>query len=366
MTLLADRDPAAPRTAEPDRGRGRLLWPVLIAAGLAGLVLAVALGPVTVPLADTVRVMAGVEPTDPRWEVVIGTVRFPRALTAALAGAALGVAGLMMQTLFRNPLADPYVLGVSSGASLGVAIFVAATTAAAFGGSFGAGLVGLGRVGAVGAAAAGAAGVLVLVLVLSRWVRSAVTLLIVGVMVGSVTTAVVSLVLVWTDPRIAQQFLIWGLGSFDATSWADLTIFAPCVAAGLAVAVTLVKSLNAMLLGDGYARSMGVNVRRVRMLIMVSAAALAGAVTAFCGPIGFIGIAIPHLARILLGTSDHRVLLPATLLVGAVTALACTIVSHPVGTETVIPLNVVTSLVGAPVVIAVLLRARRLAAGVVT
>ncbi|GEL20300.1 FecCD family ABC transporter permease [Pseudonocardia asaccharolytica] len=366
MTLLTDRDPPAAETAGPVPGRRRFLLPALVAAGLAGLVLAVALGPVTVPMADTVRVLVGAEPTDPRWEVVIGTVRFPRALTAVLAGAALGVAGLMMQTLFRNPLADPYVLGVSSGAGLGVAIFVAATTAAAFGGSFGAGLVGLGRVGAVGAAAAGAGAVLVLVLALSRWVRSAVTLLIVGVMVGSVTTAVVSLVLVWTDPRIAQQFLVWGLGSFDATNWADLAIFAPCGAVGLMTAVLLIKPLNAMLLGDGYARSMGVNVRRVQMSIMMSAALLAGAVTAFCGPIGFIGIAIPHLARILLGTSDHRVLLPATLLVGSLTALACTIASHPPGTETVIPLNVVTSLVGAPVVIGVLLRGRRMAAGALT
>ncbi|SFM82640.1 iron complex transport system permease protein [Pseudonocardia ammonioxydans] len=376
MTLQADRDqtdrdqadrdpPAAP--ARPGRGRARrrLLWPALAVAGLAGLVAAVALGPVTVPPADTVRVLVGADPSDPRWEVVIGTVRLPRALTAMLAGAALGVAGLMMQTLFRNPLADPYILGVSSGASLGVAVFVAATSAAAFGGSFGSGLVGLGRIGAVGAAAAGAGAVLALVLVLSRWARSSVTLLIVGVMIGSVTTAVVSLVLVWTDPRVAQQFIVWGLGSFDATNHDDLAVLVPVVVAGLLVALLLIKPLNAMLLGEGYARSMGVNVRRVRMLIMVSAAVLAGAVTAFCGPIGFIGIAIPHLARSLLGTSNHRVLVPATLVVGALTALACSIASHPMGTETVIPLNVVTSLVGAPVVIGVLLRGRRTTAGAV-
>jgi iron complex transport system permease protein len=337
------------------------LLPGLAVAVAAGVVLAVALGPVSVPLADTVRVLVGAEPSDRQWSVVIGAVRLPRALTAVLAGAALGVAGLLMQTLFRNALADPYVLGISAGASLGMAMFLALSTAAAAGATFGAGLVGLGRVGAVAAAAAGAAAVLALVLTLSRWVRSAVTLLIVGVMVGAVTSAVVSLVLAWSSPVIAQQFVLWGLGSVDATSRADLLILAPTVAAGLAVAAVLVKPLNALLLGEDYARSMGVAVRRVRAAVLLAAALLAGGVTAFCGPIAFIGIAIPHLARLVVGTSDHRVLLPAAALVGAVTGLACAIVSHPPGTGTVIPLNVVTSLVGAPVVIAVLLRSRRFA-----
>jgi ABC-type Fe3+-siderophore transport system, permease component len=339
----------------------RRAWLLPVLGAVAGLLLvpAVALGPISIPFGDTIAVLVGGEPSDPRWTVLIGTVRLSRAITAVLAGAALGVAGLTMQTLFRNPLADPYILGVSSGASLGVALFLATTTAAAFGATFGTGLVGLGRVGAVGAAAAGAFLVLAIVLALSRWVRSAVTLLIVGVMVGAVTSAVVSLVLVWTDPRIAQQYVVWGLGSFDATSGRDLQIFAPIVLAGLLVAGALGKPLNALLLGQGYATSMGVEVRRTRLVVMVAAGLLAGGVTAFCGPVAFIGIAIPHLARLLVGTSDHRLLLPATALVGAITALLCAIASHPPGTETVIPLNVMTSLVGAPVVIAVLLRARR-------
>ncbi|WP_219414133.1 FecCD family ABC transporter permease [Pseudonocardia nigra] len=341
------------------------LLPALAVVVAAGFVLAVALGPVRVPLADTVRVLVGADPADPRWSVVVGSVRVPRALTAVLAGAGLGVAGLLVQTLFRNPLADPYVLGVSSGASLGVALFLATSAGAASGAAFGAGLVGLGRMGAVGAAAVGAAAVLALVVLLSRWVRSAVTLLIVGVMVGAATTAVVSLVLVWTDPRIAQQFFVWGLGSFDATALPDLAVLGPTVGAGLALAGLLVKPLNALLLGDGYARSMGVDTRRVRTVVLLAAAVLAGGITAFCGPIAFLGIAVPHLARLLVGTADHRVLLPATALVGAAAALACAIASHPPGTEAVIPLNVVTSLVGAPVVIGVLLHSRRLAAGAV-
>jgi iron complex transport system permease protein len=335
----------------------------LAAAVLVLFVLAVALGPVSVPPLDTVRVLAGGAPSDPRWSVVISTVRFPRALTAVLAGAALSVAGALVQTLFRNPLADPYVLGVSSGAGLGVALSLAAGGAAG-GAAFADGLAGLGRLGAVGAAAAGAAAVLALVLLLARWVRSVVTLLVVGVMVGAVTTAVVSLVLVWSDPRTAQQYVVWGLGSVDGTGPADLAVLGPVVGAGLVVAALLVKPLNALLLGEAHARSVGVPVRRLRAAVVVAVALLAGGVTAFCGPIAFVGIAVPHLARLLVGTSDHRQLLPVTALAGAAVVLACSIAGHPPGTETVLPLNVVTSLVGAPVVIAVLLRSRWFAAAV--
>ncbi len=340
--------------------RRRFILLVTGAVTVVLFVLAVALGPVSVPPVDTVRVLAGADPSDPRWSVLIGSVRLPRALTAVLAGAALGVAGTLVQTLFRNPLADPYVLGVSSGAGLGVALSLAAVG----GVSFADGFVGTGRLGAVGAAALGAAAVLGLVLVLARWVRSVVTLLVVGVMVGAVTTAIVSLVLVWSDPRIAQQFVVWGLGSVDGTSRADLAVLAPVVAAGLAVAVLSVKPLNALLLGEAHARSVGVPVRRLRAVVVVAVALLAGGVTAFCGPIAFVGIAVPHLARLLVDTSDHRVLLPVTALVGAAVVLACTVAGHPPGTETVVPLNVVTSLVGAPVVIAVLLRSRRFAVAV--
>jgi cobalamin transport system permease protein len=340
--------------------RRRVLLAATGAVTVVLFVLAVALGPVSVPPVDTVRVLTGTSPSDPRWSVLIGTVRLPRALTAALAGAALGVAGALVQTLFRNPLADPYVLGVSSGAGLGVALSLAAVGGA----SFTEGLVGVGRLGAVGAAAVGAAAVLGLVLLLARWVRSVVTLLVVGVMVGAATTAVVSLVLAWSDPRIAQQFVVWGLGSVDGTSRADLAVLAPVVAAGLAVAALSVKPLNALLLGEAHARSVGVPVRRLRAAVVFAVALLGGGVTAFCGPIAFVGIAVPHLARLLVDTSDHRALLPVTALVGAAVVLACVVVGHPPGTEVVVPLNVVTSLVGAPVVIAVLLRSRRFAVAV--
>jgi iron complex transport system permease protein len=329
-----------------------LVLGALMSGTVLALALAITVGSVAVPLSDTVRVLLGTDPQDPRWTVVIQTVRLPRAVTAALAGAALGVAGLQMQTLFRNPLADPFSLGVSSGASLGVSLTMVGT------GGFAAGLAAGGRLGVVAAAALGAAVVLTGILVLARVVRTPVTLLVIGVMVGAAATALVSLLLTWTDPQRAQQFISWGLGSFSGTTTADLTVFGGVTAAGLLVAALSAKPLNALLLGENYARTMGLNVRRARIVTLLSASLLAGAVTAFCGPIGFLGIAVPHVARRLLGTSDHRVLLPATLLAGALTALLCAVASQTPGG--VVPINVITSLIGAPVVIAILLRARSL------
>lgn len=330
---------------------------ITLAAGVVALaLLGLAVGPVRVPVADTLRILAGAEPADPRWQVVIHTIRLPRVLTAAAAGAGLGVAGLQMQTLFRNSLADPYVLGVSSGASLGVALVVIGVGAGA---GFTAGLGAGGRAGVVLAAAAGAAAVLAVVLLLSRWVRSAATLLLIGVMVGAASTAIVSVLLIYADPQRVQQYLLWGLGSFAGTSWADLRLLLPAVAAGLAAAALTIRALNALLLGEGYATTMGVDVRRARLITVASAALLAGVTTAFCGPIAFLGLAVPHLSRLALGTSDHRVLLPAVVLMGAAVALGCGIVSQVPGSDAVLPVNAVTALIGAPIVVVVLLRGRR-------
>ncbi len=370
MTLQLERvvngtttGPSPIPTAAPGRNpRRRARVPLVLAAlTLALLVLtlaALAFGPVTVPLADTVRVLVGATPTDPRWRVVIETLRAPRVVTAMLVGAALGVAGLQLQTLFRNALADPYVLGVSSGGSLGVAMVVITGTGGATA-DFTAGVAGLGRVGVVLAAAVGAAVVLGLVLLLARWVRSAVTLLLVGVMIGSASTAVVSVLLVYADPQRAQQFLLWGLGSFAGTTWTDLRILAPVVLVGIAAALANTRALNALLLGENYARTMGIAVRRARLITLLSASLLAGTTTAFCGPVAFLGLAVPHLARMACGTSDHRALLPGVILLGAVVAVACGFASQVPGSDSVLPLNAVTSLVGAPIVIGVLLRSRR-------
>ncbi|WP_305092435.1 iron ABC transporter permease [Prescottella sp. R16] len=368
MTVVLTRPPA-PDTGIAD-GRDATPAPrafsrraVLVTVGLTAatvtlFLLALVLGPVRVPLADTIRVVLGAAPSDPRWQVVVHELRLPRAITAVLVGAALGVAGLQMQTLFRNALADPYVLGASSGASLGVALVVI-TAGTAGSASFTAGLAGMGRAGVVLAAASGAAIVLLLVLALSRWVRSSVTLLLVGVMVGSATTAIVSVLLVYADPVRAQLFLLWGLGSFASTTWADLALMAPIVLAAVVVALATVRPLNALLLGEGYARTMGIDVRRTRLLTLLAASLLAGATTAFCGPIGFLGLAVPHLARLAVGTSDHRALVPTVMLMGSAVALACGIVSQVPNSDRVLPLNAVTAMIGAPIVITVLIRARR-------
>lgn len=364
MTAVLDAVPAtgtpAPRPAPPPRRsirRATLVFGSLIAGLVVMSVISVAVGSENVPLPQVLQVLFDRDSADPRWAMVIHDLRLPRTITAILVGAALGVAGLQMQTLFRNPLADPYILGASSGASLGVAIVVMLSGSGLSG--FAAGAVGAGRTGMVLAAALGAAIVLILIVIMSRWVHSAVALLLIGVMLGTATTAAVSVMLVYTDPHRVQEFLVWGMGSFSATPWSDLRILAPVVAGGIVLALLTVRQLNALLMGERYAQSMGIRILTVRIVTVVSAAFLAGATTAFCGPIGFLGLVIPHLTRMAFGTANHRVLLPGVVLLGALLALVCAIIGQVPGTEIVLPINAVTSLVGAPVVIAVLLRSRR-------
>jgi iron complex transport system permease protein len=334
---------------------------VLAAAVAVAFVLAVALGSTPIPLGRAVPALLRAGTADPGAETIIWTVRLPRAITALLAGAALSVAGAQLQTLFRNPLAEPYILGVSSGASLGVALVV--TGWGGLAGAFTGGVAGLGRAGIVLAASGGAAAVLGLVMALSRRVRSVATLLIIGVMVGSTAASVITLLLAYSDAQQAQQFINWSLGSYAGTTWGDLALFAPVCGAALAAALAGVKPLNALLLGENYARTMGVRVRRVRTVTLLTASVLAGAVTAYCGPVAFLGLAVPHLARRLLGTADHRVLLPGTVLLGAAVSLVCCVATQAPGSGSVLPLNAVTTVLGAPVVIAVLLRSRTAQAG---
>ena len=335
----------------------------LAAFVVAATILAVSVGSVTIPFGTTARYLFTGDAGSERWTTLIADIRLPRVVTAACAGAALAVAGLLMQTLFANPLADPYILGVSSGASLGVALVVLGSGTGA--GVFAA-VAGTGRLGVAAAAAIGALAVLLLVLAISRWIRSVVTLLIVGVMVGSVTSAIVSLLVAFSQPAQMQQFVLWSLGSYAGASWSDLRVLVPAVLVGVVFAATLVRPLNAMLLGEDYAHSMGVHLVRTRTIAITASALLAGAVTAFCGPIAFLGIAVPHLARLALGTSDHRILLPGVVLMGAGVSLLCSVVAQLPGRDGVLPLNVVTALVGAPVVILVLLRSRRAQAGPVS
>ena len=324
-------------------------------------VLAFGVGSVSIPPSSTVSYLLTGDAGDPTSTVLLAEVRMPRVITAIIAGAGLAVAGLLMQTLFANPLADPYILGVSSGAGLGVALSVLGTGTAA--GAFVTSIGMSGRLRTVAAAAVGAFAVLLLVLALGRWVRSVVALLIIGVMIGAATGAVVSLLLAYADPARIQKFVLWGLGSVSGTTRSDLWFLGVPVAVGILLAALLSGSLNALLLGETYASSMGVAVRRLRALAIIATALIAGAVTAFCGPIAFLGIAIPHLARLALGRADHRLLLPASILMGAVVCQVCAVIAVLPGSEGVLPLNVVTAFIGAPVVILALLRSRTLAAG---
>jgi iron complex transport system permease protein len=359
--------PAAELTA-PGAGTGRRLARPLVALGLmalgavAALGLGAGVGSVEIDWHDLGQFLITGGTDDPTTTVLISQIRMPRVITAAVVGAGLAVAGLLMQTLFANPLADPYILGVSSGASLGVAVVTLGTGTVSSGFVS---LVGGDRLGVAAAAAIGSGAVLLLILLLGRWVRSVITLLITGVMLSSAIGAVTSLMLAFSDPTRLQRYVMWGLGSFGGVTPADLPILVSVIVIGILTAGLLVRSLNALLLGEAYARSMGVPVRLVRVVAMVATAIIAGAVTAFCGPIAFLGIAVPHLARLMIGSSDHRLLMPAAVLTGVITSTLCSVVAQLPGDDAVLPINVTAALVGAPVVVAVLLRSRRLAAGAV-
>ncbi|MCS7056337.1 MAG: iron ABC transporter permease [Thermoflexales bacterium] len=345
------RAPASP--FPPLRMRRGILL-LLIAFTGAAFMLSLAIGAVSIPLDEVLRVLLGGQASKDTWQTIVLTFRLPKAITALLAGAALSAAGLQMQTLFRNPLADPFVLGISSGASLGVALVVlggAAVSASVFGRT-----AFLGELGLVGAASLGAAAVFALVLAIARRVQSVITLLVLGLMVGYLASAVVSVLIYFSLPEQVSAYINWTFGSFGGVTWQQMRAFAPALLVGLGTALLTVKPLNALLLGENYARSMGVNVRVVRWWVTASASLLAGAVTAFCGPIGFIGIAVPHLCRALFATSDHRVLMPASLLLGGGLALIFDLISQMPGTRAALPLNVVTSAVGAPVVLWIVMR----------
>jgi len=352
----------------PSLTRGFSMAPGLLLAGLglvaiAAFMLSLAVGSVRIPLDEIVSVLLGGDASKQAWATIVLKFRLPKALTAMLAGAALSVSGLQMQTLFRNPLAGPFVLGISSGASLGVALTVLlAGVAVGLGGSTTllAGISLAGDASLALSAIAGSGLVLLLVMSVARKVQSGMTLLILGLMFGYTTSALVSVLIYFSVVERIQAYISWTFGSFGGVTWRQLQVMAPAILVGLAGGHLLMKPLNALLLGETYALSLGLNVRRVRLGIIGTSAVLAGVVTAFCGPIGFLGIAVPHLCRSLLHTSDHRLLLPAVSFMGAILALGADIVAGLPGSQLTLPLNAVTALLGAPVVIWVILRQRNL------
>lgn len=317
---------------------------IFIALGLAVLLLFVAdlcVGAVRIPLPQILTALTGGD-CSPHVAKIVVDIRLVKALVALLAGMALSVSGLQMQTLFRNPLAGPYVLGISSGAGLGVALVVLAGVAS--------------PVGLAGAAWIGSALVLVVIAAVAQRVRDIMVLLILGMMFSSGVSAVVQILQYLSDEESLKTFVVWTMGSLGDVTARRLAVLVPAVLAGLAIAVATVKALNLLLFGEEYAVTMGLDLRRSRALIFLSTTLLAGTVTAFCGPIGFIGLAMPHVARMLVRDSDHRVLLPATALVGAAVLLLCDIVSK----QFVLPVNAISALLGIPVVVWVVLKNKSL------
>jgi len=342
--------------------RQSIIIPSLVVMLFVVFLLSLPISSVWVPLDRVLAILLGYDTAQTSAHVVINDLRLPRSITAMLAGAALGIAGLQMQTLFRNPLADPYALGIASGASLGVAL-VLLTTGATVSGVFGSNLGLTGDALVTAASIAGAALAISVVLVLANRVENPATILILGLMFGYAAQAFVTVLVAGADPDKLQRWVAWGFGSFSGVNWSQMILFAPLIVAGLAISAVTTKQLNALLLGENYAGSMGLNVRRMRVLTMAGASILGGVVTAFCGPIAFLGVAIPHLCRGLLRTSDHRSLVPATILMGAIVALTAQILSLVpsllTGNAGVFPLNAITSLIGAPIVVIVLMRFRR-------
>ena len=309
-------------------------------------VLDLLIGSVYIPLRDILGALFGGD-VDAATRLIVLDIRLIKAVVAVLAGVALSVSGLQMQTLFRNPLAGPYVLGISSGASLGVAIFI-----------LGMPLLGvatnstISSIGTAGAAWLGAALILAFIASVSTRIKDIMVILILGMMISSGVSAVVQILQYLSNEEALKSFVIWTMGSLGDVTSSQLMLLLPAVLIGLVVSVAVIKPLNLLLLGDQYARTMGLNVRRSRYLIFLSTTLLAGTVTAFCGPIGFVGLAIPHIARMLFCNADHRILLPATALCGAVVLLGCDIISKWL----TLPINTVTALLGIPVVIWVVIR----------
>jgi iron complex transport system permease protein len=342
-----------------DRRRLALLIGLSVALVVAGVFLHVAFGSVRIPLSESLAALFGRSIDNAVWQRIIQEFRIPRALTAAAAGAGLAVCGVLMQTLFRNPLAGPFVLGVSSGASLGVALVILAGSWLGVGLVSGSGLlagVALGGDLTVAAAAVlGAGGVMLIILAVNRIVDSVLTLLVLGVLFSYAVGAVVSVLMHFSIPEQIQSYVNWTFGSFAGVTLEQLPVFCLLVGVGFASAVLLSKPLNALLLGESYAATMGIRVRLVRTLSILVTAVTAGVITAFCGPIGFLGIAIPHLTRALLRDADHRVLIPLSAVLGAGVALFADLAAALPGTAITLPLNAVTALIGAPVVIGVVL-----------
>ncbi len=313
------------------------------------------LGSVSIPTKEIFKSLFGSIDNE-NWQYIIQNYRLPKAFTAVLVGSGLGISGLLMQTLFRNPLAGPFVLGITSGASLGVALVILGSSM--FGGFLATLLISKWSV--VVAASIGSFLVLIAVMIVSTRVRDTMAILIIGLMFGSITAAVVSVLSYFSSAEQLQQYIFWGFGSLGNLSWNELIVFLIIYLLGLVLSIASIKSLNTLLLGENYAKSLGLNIKQSRILIILATSLLAGTITAFAGPIAFIGLAIPHMTRQIFSTSNHKILLPAVLLFGAIVMLVCDSIAQLPTSDYTLPINAITSLIGAPVVIWLLVRKQKM------
>lgn len=338
------------------KNRYTLLFSSLLLLLLLSLLLNISLGQVAIPIKDIFKSLLGENASKDTWEYIIINFRLPKAIVAILVGIGLSISGLLMQTLFRNPLAGPYVLGLSSGSSLGVAFVI-----------LGAGMLPtffsdflMSSYGIILASCLGSFMVLIMVLIVSRRLRDTMTILIVGLMFSSFSSAIVGILTYFTSAEKLQKYTFWSMGSIGNVSWQNILILTIAVFIGLLLSVVSLKPLDALLLGENYARSMGLNISKTRYTIIIATSILAGSITAFAGPIAFIGLAVPHLSKLLFQTSNHKILFWSTLLIGAIIMLFCDMVSQLPGFDFTLPINAITSIIGAPIVIWLIVRKKSL------
>ena len=335
--------------------RGVVICILLAVLTVVLLALNLAVGSVSIPISEVISILTGHEAQRPSWQFIIMESRLPQALTAALCGGSLAVSGLMLQTAFKNPLAGPSIFGINSGAGVGVALVMLG-----MGGSLSIGSVSVtGFMAVLAAAFVGAMTVMGLIFLFSTMVRNNVMLLIIGIMIGYIANSVVSLLNFFATDEGVKSYMVWGMGSFGGVPMRQMPLFASLCVIGLVGSLLLVKPLNALLLGEQYAENLGVNTQRIRNYLLIVTGLLTAVTTAFCGPIMFIGLAVPHIARLLFQRADHRILMPGTILSGAVIALLCNVLCFLPGESGVIPLNAVTPVMGAPVIIYVIARHKK-------
>lgn len=334
----------------------KILFTILILLMVTLFIFNISLGSVTIPTKEIIKGLIGKPMEKESWEIILFQFRFPKAITAVFVGFGLSISGLLMQTLFRNPLAGPYVLGLSSGASLGVAFVILGSTllpvtiATFFLSSYGLTL----------ASALGSFTVLSAVLIVAKRLKDTMAILIVGLMFSSFTSAIVSILSYFSTAEQLQKYTFWSLGSISNLSWKEVSILIALVSFGILLSILVIKPLNALLLGERYAKSIGVNFKKTRFIIIIATSVLAGSITALVGPIAFIGLAIPHMAKLLFKTSNHSILVFGTLLLGGILMLICDSIAQLPGSDLTLPINAITSIFGAPIIIWLLVRKRKI------